>query len=268
MPVLCVVNYLKKQNALSSKITFDVYDGDQEECDGLLARNHKVFYKKLLQTFQSLEQSKETLDCFINNMKATNFHQIHLERQVYRTIDNLPKRKQRKEVIKMNNMFEKQAANVMKLCLTETVYGALFDKLMTKSLEPNDEIILKEEFCMRQYVVDNKLIDATLSNVNLNPENVNVTEVDCKTIIDSEIDDEEVEWIDNFHPDDYKVPNARKRCIVQKFRNLKYFNTIAKIFVMSELTLTDEQRSDERNAFITINEQMIRAASTCKYFFF
>lgn len=138
-------------------------------------------------------------------------------------------------------------------CKNEGDFGEEFDVIFE-----NEKIAVKnitdheQEYCIKKYLVKNKLVDTVMYDVDLNPSHINVTGLNCEAMI-KKFNDEIYDELGFAYLETSNLGSIEKvECALEKFREADYFDLIMKITALTSANITAEQRSNERENFIRI----------------
>ena len=161
-----------------------------------------------------------------------------------------------------NNESLKLAATNLKAdvtwCKENLEYSYFFDDIfesLNKSQSNDKEL---KAYCARKYVVDKGLIDSTF-NVIVNLKNINAEGLDCQQALN-----ETIFATNEILRNKLKGDNLNDKaieCYMKKFSEIKLFEKIIAIEVLTELDLSESQISSERNKFA---EAMRQSQSTIR----
>lgn len=117
---------------------------------------------------------------------------------------------------------------------------------------------LEKNYCTRKYIVDNNFINTTVYNVNLNPMNIDVLGVDC-----DEIMKEIYEKLLNAYIRDPTDQSSRAKCIQNVSRAMLSLQAYARVIVLGEIGISDEEKAKEKQAFIEATTPMFEKLVEC-----
>lgn len=123
---------------------------------------------------------------------------------------------------------------------------------------------LREEYCQRVYVIEKKAIDSKVYKIDVNPKSVDVSNIDCSKFL-FELSEEFIVSLKDEFVGALKDPTVKStRCMANAIRSGKYFDNLLKLWMLSELKITDEQRLAERNHFIHFLTNLYANIMKCK----
>ena len=127
----------------------------------------------------------------------------------------------------------------------------------------SDEDDPTEDYCTRKLVVDNKLIDTTKYNIILNPKNLDVSAVNCEQELEKAFKSFEVILMKMVKDDD-DLNDEKSQCILNKYREQHFGHKLIRLGVLSELEISDENKLEERIAYIQSMYDLVSTIKECK----
>lgn len=124
--------------------------------------------------------------------------------------------------------------------------------------ENDTEKDFEQNYCTRMYVVDDNFIDTTVYKVNLNPLNIDVSGVDCDEIM-KEINQKLL----NAFIRDPTDQSMKAKCIQNVSRAMLNLQAYARVFILGEIGISDEEKTKEKQAFIEATVPMIEKLEEC-----
>lgn len=138
-------------------------------------------------------------------------------------------------------------------CQREEEYGRKFDKFFDHGEKP----MQSEEYCIKKYLIKNNFIDINLYDIELNPHKINVAGLNCVEMIRKANEEIYEQLGETFIGDkrfssivDENERETKIECAIDKFREADYFDLTLKITALATLTITQEQKLQERESFI------------------
>lgn len=124
-------------------------------------------------------------------------------------------------------------------CKGHREFGDLFSNVQDGSVQWNRSG--EEEFCIRSYLVTQKLLNPIFYNFRDNPRNVRTERLECEPVVGSVIDGlyEEIKQSKNI-----------SKCFLDVYRKNNYADYLLKAEVLSKLSLSKSDRSREKQDFI------------------
>lgn len=162
-------------------------------------------------------------------------------RKAFAKASHLPQAEKDKKVKEFKEQEVKTAAEILVPCFESNKFVQLFDFLYNESVNDQD---LEEDYCVRQYVSDNNLIDRRY-NLKPNPKNIKTAEINCELLLKENRKSSEQSFTDERG---YSVD--KKFCINIAFRKGNYFNNLAVVNVMKGTDVTNVQLNSERTKFV------------------
>lgn len=191
---------------------------------------------------------KDNSACIREQLEAINFPEIMMKLFVYEKSLKTSKKQKKKLVAATNTEAENKLQVAISMCVSEPVFGEMFDSIMKNDVEEEDTLDEKQnDYCIRKYVVDKELVDTKIFTINLNPDNIELN-FECEDRIEDMF-----ESLEEVIKDSFETANQSKkqlRCMNKGLRTGKAGEYIAKISVLSEVQLTDDQKKEFRVEFI------------------
>ncbi|XP_070497360.1 uncharacterized protein [Chironomus tepperi] len=257
----CIANYLRDKKLLDKNFKYYVQARQEDlNCTPFVTELREKFLVdsldgKKASSSEEGDDSKEVDQFFIDNavclreqFEAINFPEIMMKLFVYEKSVKTSKNQKKKLLAAANKELENKVQVAMAMCASEDVFGEMFDKIIAESEEEDTLEEKQNDYCIRKYVADNEILDSNQFKFNLNPDNIELN-FECKDRIDDMF-----ESLEDVLKDAFEVPNQSKkqlRCMNRVLRTGKAGEFIAKISVLSEVKLNDEQKTVFRNEFIT-----------------
>lgn len=134
------------------------------------------------------------------------------------------------------------------MCSTEIQLGEMFDKFIKEYDQKEDTLEAKQtDYCLRNFVVDNKLIDTKFYSVNLNPDNIELN-FDCTSIMKDLFEILEQQIKEGFKTNG--TTRKKFRCLTTAIKAQKTVEYQAKNLVMADIAMTEYQKHALPNEYI------------------
>lgn len=161
-------------------------------------------------------------------------------------------------------MQEKISGNAILTCLSEKEFGELFNSIISNSTQEEDKSDedVVGDYCARVYGIENKLINSTEYEVNVNPTDIITTYVQCDVVNEKHFEEAETELRDHLL-NDVGVEESKVECYMQKYHDNHYFDKTLTIALLGELKLSDEQKRREKKKFIDTMVNITRVIAEC-----
>jgi len=191
---------------------------------------------------------KDNSACIREQLEVINFPEIMMKLHVYKKSLKTSKKLKKKLVSATNTEAENKLQVAISVCVSEPIFGEMFDSIMKNDDEEEDTLDEKQnDYCIRKYVVDKELVDTKIFTINLNPDNIELN-FECEDRIEDMF-----ESLEEVIKDSFETANQSKkqlRCMNKALRTGKAGEYIAKVSVLSEVQLTDDQKKEFRVEFI------------------
>lgn len=235
---------------------------DDHICAGLLSSFRKDIYTSIGQLLEADQRFALHSDCIIEKLKSFAVDNPYLAKFVYTEDKTMSKLRRQRALSDLVTTIEQKYELAEEICVPDQMFGDWFDETVGEDSESvsnnssgteaeQDIETLKEEYCQRIYVIEKKAIDMKVYKVDVNPKNVDVTNFDCNKFL-MELSEEFVINLKDEFVSAMKKPTVKStRCMANIIRNGRYFEYLLKLWVLSELKITNVQRMTERSLFIT-----------------
>lgn len=234
-------------------------------CETEINNYRDVFYTELQTEIKNDEDLAPTADCLVDELKKYHFAEVSMKKYVYQNMNRLSRRKRKKALKAIDYALEKKMETALKLCLSDEMFGDLFDELYasaneTDSLESSD---FEEDYCVRKYMVDNDFINTTLYNVNLNPENIETANLKCDDFVKSAMEEIEDALKEEFESELDRPSRRATKCMKKTIRSFDFFVVSFRVVAFGEVGLTDEAKAAERSKFIELMKNLYEQITKC-----
>ncbi|KAL7049626.1 hypothetical protein ACKWTF_003794 [Chironomus riparius] len=256
----CVANYLRDKKLLDKTFKYFV-QSEELNCAPIITELRETLLLNTLDTTKSASSSEESEDskeagqlikdnsvCIREQLETINFPEIMMKLFVYEKSVKTSKKQKKKLISATNTEAENKLQIAVSMCVSEPVFGEMFDNIMKDDVEEEDTLDEKQnDYCIRKYVVDKELVDINQFTINLNPDNIELN-FECEDRIEDMF-----ESLEEVIKDSFETANQSKkqlRCMNKALRTGKAGEYIAKISVLSEVKLTDDQKKEFRSEFV------------------
>lgn len=222
----------------------DNYIGSLGDCESAVRSTLAGIYNSLRNSLSSDRNSRAQTDCVMREIEEEDdtYELLVLRETAVEMISNW---RFWKYFSKSSRIEELQAASkeiVRKLLLTckgHLEFGYYYSQILdrTVSWDRSGE----QEYCLRQILVEKKLINPSIYNFNMNPKKVRIEFLNCTVIFD--------DVAENL----YKEIQATKKvndCLLKVYREHGYAENILKSELLSKLSLSSSDKTKEKQDFI------------------
>jgi len=256
----CVANFLKSKNLLDKHFKY-VPQFNQLECGTIVTDLKDIIIDETLERVSESstdEESEESKDmrklyqdnsaCIRGQLNSIGYSELMMKIYVYQHSKRTSNNQKKKLSSATEAEATKKLAIAISLCISEQVFGELFDNLMTNNTEEVETLEDKQnDYCIRKYVIDKELIDTDKFTVTINPDNIELN-FTCASRIGSIFED-----LKKIIQDGFEIPNQSKkqaRCLNKTIKSENGIEYIAKISVLSEIQMADDLRKELRSEFV------------------
>lgn len=235
---------------------------DDHICAGLLSTGRKDIYILIDHLLKADQRYTLHSDCIIEKLKSFAVDNPYLAKFVYSEDKTMSKLRRQRVLSDVVATIEQKFELAEEICAPDEMFGDWFDETVGENSESvsnnlnetdaeQDIETLKEEYCQRMYVIAKKAIDVKAYKIDVNPKNVDVTNFDCSQFL-IELSEEFIISLKDEFVSALKKPTVKStRCMATVIRNGRYFDYLLKLWMLSELKITNVQRMTERNLFIS-----------------
>lgn len=256
----CIANFLKSKNLLDKHFKY-VPQLNQLECGTVVTDLQDIIMDETLESVSESstdEESEESRDmrklyqdnsvCIRGQLNSLGYSDLMMKMYVYQHSKRTSNNQKKKLTSATEAEAIKKFAIAISLCISEQVFGELFDNLMKNDKEEVETLEDKQnDYCIRKYVIDKELIDTVKFPVTLNPDNIELN-FTCAIRIDGIFED-----LKKIIQDGFEIPGQNKkqvRCLNKTIKSENGIEFIAKMSVLSEIQMTDDLRKELRSEFV------------------
>lgn len=210
---------------------------DSSTCEEVINESNNKAYDTLDSTIREPLKDyidEKTMTCFMAAMKSIHLAEEDMKQFVLLNSGTLTDEEMKKNLKKITHL----ANGLMKTCRSEDYMAKKLVKDLFRQaagIKDKTEEVLIFDYCKRKFVVDNHLVDTNTYTVKLNPTNLDVSKVNCEDVI---------KRYDNLLKSN-EYADEYEKCFHMRMLGPLNRNAVWKIFVMSELEITDEQKKIE-----------------------
>lgn len=257
----CAVNYLKRHDLFESNHNLPSIN-NTEACDLQIKETIDNFYTKMIAGFKSDEDLINKTDCIVDHLKIMKFAELALKKTTFES-SNISKRKRKKMVKSIEGQLKGNIEHATLICFKDTEIGDLFDEIKITHADDEQENI---DYCIREYVLENNLIDLDSIKIELNPKNLNGTTIEslaCKEVIVELKKAVEVSLFESFKGKSHHISRRQSKCLKKKVKRSGFFGNYLRIVVLTRDQWTTEQTALERTKFIDSTSGLMIDALSC-----
>lgn len=224
------------------------------------------FYSELEDHFKTNEELADIADCLVEQLKALNASEIIVKQATFSESRRKVSRRHRKKLMRaLNDDLNKMMNTAVVFCSSYESFGKVFDDYFEKNeneTESEDETA-EQAYCIRQYMIENNIIDTNVYKVNPNPLNSSITDINCGPINKAYIKEVEDELKIEVQEDFDRLSRRASRCIMRTIQAHKYFEFILKVKILGDIKISDELKSEEKKTFIEKMKKMFDEIVRC-----
>lgn len=268
----CAVNYLRTdEDTLDKHFKYTPNVTDDSDCDAMITLINDKIHAYLKTLFDEDKDFADHSECIVEKLKTFNVADVYIEKFVYSQDKTMSKLRRQRAVSDAIAIIELKLELAEELCVPEKMFGDEFDELYgdddeaANTTEVEDDAgDLQEDYCQRRIMIEKKFIDMRIYNVSINPNNISTVGLNCKKHwletseeYGSGLKDEIVIALD-------ELTKKETRCIAEKIRNGNYTEQILKVWMLSEVKLTERQKTLEKANFIDFMKNLYADIMTCQ----
>lgn len=257
----CAVDYLKRHDLFESN-HYSPSVNNTEACDLQIKETFKKFYGKITEELKSDEDLTEKADCIVDHLKTMKSAEYTLKKSVFE-ISNISKRKLKKIVKSIEGQLKGNSEHAILICFKDTEIGDMFDEI--KNTHADDEKD-NHDYCIREYVLEHKLIDLESFKIELNPKQLNATTVEliaCQEVIADLKKSIEGSMFETFKGNSHHISRRQGKCLKKKIKRSGFFGSNLRTTVLIQNQWTPDQRAAERIKFIDLTSRLMTDALSC-----
>lgn len=270
----CGFSYLRDNELLTFKKHMNYSPAPVEEdiCTEVLAAFSDEVLANLKPLIEADPRFTKHSNCIIEKLTTFSIDIPYLMKFIYSEDRTMSKLRRMKALNEVSSKIDQKLELAEEICAPEQMFGDWFDETVdeepsTASDNSTDADVdleeLREEYCQRVYVVEKKAIDLKKYKIDTNPKGVNVQNMDCKKFL-LEISEEFIVSIKDQFAEGVKYATVKStRCMANTVRNGKYFDNLLKIWMLSELKISDQEKAVERNHFINFLKNLYAEIMKC-----
>lgn len=217
-------------------------------------------------------------DCIVNMLKDFKIDENYIEKFVYDEDKSMSRLRRQKALSEVLSYIEDRIELAEELCAPDIMFGEWFDEYVdveidhslesdetsnsTESHEDDDEELHKD-YCQKIHLIDAGFINTKFFNVKVNPKNIDISHLDCDKIWLETSEEFIIDLKDEFASRLDSSSRKAKECMIHTIKQGNYAEMMVKVFILSEAKLTDEQRIDERNKYISFMSALFADIMRC-----
>lgn len=242
----CYIRHLKNAKKLESHFLERPEAYQVSNCSELIDSYNKKLYQQLASTVLS-SIFHDAVDCIISEMKNSNASDDYMKRLVY-SKSKLNSVEKQKIDLELKQNIKTTLKNATKSCKAfDGVHRKQFDQYFKLFLDAVKDPL--KEYCVRKYVIENKLINTALYNVSLNP-TANSTEETCARFLEKFVESFTRDLIEVLKDDGRGFNDGELECFLKKLQKSKFIDKMLVIGVLSEIKISEVQKNAERKSYV------------------
>lgn len=257
----CAVDYLKRHNLFESN-HYSPSINNTEACNLQIKEVFEKFYGKTIDEFKSDVDLTEKADCIVDHLKTMRSAELSLKRTIFEN-SNISKRKRKKIVKSIEGQLKGNSEHAILICFKDTEIGDMFDEIKNTHADDEKE---NHDYCIREYAIENKLIDLETFKIELNPKQLNKTTIEsisCEEVIAELKKSIEGSMYESFKGTSHHISRRQGKCLKKKLKRSGFFGNYIRIAVLIQNQWSQEQTAAEREKFIDSTSGLMTDALSC-----
>lgn len=265
----CIADYLKSKGLVEA-----AYGSNRPLnpfCTAIveLTKGH-ILESVRLEVLSDVDMRKES-ECIMESLKHSDFGNNLLVLYVYETLDGIREEDRAMKMKLAQSKVSHATLNSFMKCQAGKKFGQIFDALFDiDSGSSEEDIDPKEDFCIRQHIIENHLVNPKLA-LKLNPKGLDTSDIDCNILYPKALEDAEDELVKALLEEDSVEENELKSslnpdevsCLLDVIRGGNYINKMLHFDYVKEYDLDHETRMELRGEFIIVMTQLAESAAKC-----
>lgn len=210
-------------------------------CDEMNKGILKKFYVKMERKLYEKTEDEDSIQCALSKLKSLEYAEDKMKESVFGAFDM-----KYGEVIAQN---EKTCKSVMVPCILKHAFGVMFDFYLDNPNIANSDVAT---YCIKKYVVDNKLLDTRKYKIDVNPKSLKVANIFCTEINFDRFHELPAFLVNKFIKDDdfFPLDEDQFECAIEKCHEGKVTESFFIAGVLRDLKVTQNVRQAEREKFV------------------
>ena len=229
----CYIKHLKNVGKLESHFPERPEPYQVSNCSELIESNNKILYQQLASTFLN-SIFHDAVDCIISEMKNSNASDDYMKKLVY-SKSNLNSTEKRKFQLELKQNFTSTLRNAAKSCKAfDREHQNQFDQYFKLFSDAVRDPL--KEYCVRKYVLENKLINSATYKVSLNA-TTNSTEETCARFLEKFVESFTRDLVEVLKDNGRGFTDEELECFLKKLQKSKFVDKMLVIGVLSEINI-------------------------------
>ncbi|CAO1362868.1 unnamed protein product [Diamesa serratosioi] len=241
----CLVNYLQSQQMGDEYFSsIDALVPDQKfTCDIAMKKKIADIY---IDFYRNNKNKKTTtVSCAARDIEGRTYENLVMKAEVMDKVQtfwkfwNYYQKGNKLETLKNEAKDIEDRAFIK--CVSSEDFGTIFDHFFEKNDRKKSDFDGETEYCLRDYLLNQKLINSESFGFVLNPRNVRTEVLDCTEKVK--------QTLDIGYNNKTLVPSTND-CQMKVYREMNFMDYILKGRLLSQLRLTNPDRQTEKQNFI------------------
>lgn len=265
----CITDFLASKGLVDPELASA--DPPSQLCSAIVEVTKGLLLKGVREEIVKDEDMNPEIDCIMENLKNSDFSNYLLVMYVYEAAEGLSGNKKIEvmEVLHMN--LTKTTFDSFINCQAVSKFGPIFDAILVDESSSEEEMDVKEDYCVRKRVADYKLIDMDQVKIEINPKNIDVSDIDCNVLYQKALKDGEDELVKSLledgsseeDQDSKKLEPTNVACLIGVIREDNYIDQMLPFDYIKEMNLGTAKKKEMRDKFIKIMTKLAKDSSKC-----
>lgn len=121
---------------------------------------------------------------------------------------------------------------------------------------------MKENYCIRKYVIDTNLINLKNISIEINPKNVDTTNIDFNMLIKNSLKTTGEDLV-NALLEDYSRASVKAACLLEDVREGRFAKQLLQFEYLTQLDLDEEQEEELEGGFDDMSKALAESLVKC-----
>lgn len=269
----CAVTYLRETDALDKHVKHTPKTVNEVDCDDVVEHLRDSFYDAMRPQFDEDADFANHSACIMEKLISFNVGDSKIAQFVYQGDKTMSKLRRQRALSDAASTIELKLELAEELCVSDKMFSDWFDLLYTEddsddssnATEVEDDIgDLQEDYCQRKILVEKKFIDDKVFNFTLNPSKIETANLDCNKHWFETSEEYGISLKDEFVSGLDDPSKKITRCIATTIRAGNYTEILLKVWMLSEIKISPEQKESERLGFVEFMKKLYTEIMKCQ----
>lgn len=258
----CYIKHLKSANKLDEDIELLQVSSEIEDCEEYIKGMRRDLIKETIKSVKDEVDITNKHQCVGVNLRNSEFADLTFRIVIYEVLEESYGKNYESEKTKLSEKLASEINDAVVVCVLKDEFNSLFDELLADSESEEDDD--DADYCGRKLVIDNQLIDPAVYTLQLNPKNIDTTNINCDEKLEEVIKEVEKELEKDLREGNTSITDKEMECRLKTFRDENYYRKIIPVSYFSELNLTEAQKAEEKEKFVTYMGKLAAKSNQCE----